>query len=152
MIQRRNYDQAYVERTVGKLVRSAQSQAQIIEDLLDVSRIVNAKMLIEVQPLDLAMVVHAALDTVRPAIEAKGLHLQLDLQPEGGTIMGDPNRLQQVVWNLLSNAAKFTPFGGAIQVRLERNTYDAQLTISDTGPGISAAFLPYVFDRFRQAD
>ena len=152
MLQRRKYDEAYVGRTVGKLVQSAKSQAQIIEDLLDVSRIVSGKMRIEAQSIDLVPVIYAALDTVRPAVEAKGLHLQIDLSPDAGTIIGDPNRLQQVVWNLLSNAAKFTPAGGSIQVRLERNAHDAQLTVSDTGPGISAAFLPYVFDRFRQAD
>ena len=153
MLQRRKYDEAYVDRTAGKLVRSARSQAQIIEDLLDVSRIVSGKMRIEAQMIDLAPVIHAALETVRPAVDAKALHLELDLHPGASSIIGDPNRLQQVMWNLLSNAAKFTPAwrsdpGAAGAKRLRY----ALLTISDTGQGISAAFLPHVFDRFRQAD
>jgi PAS domain S-box-containing protein len=152
MLQRRTYDEAYVVRTVEKLVRSAKDQAQIIDDLLDVSRVVNGKLRIEMQLIDLGAVVRASLDTVRPAIDAKGIHLHIDLRPEAGTIMGDANRLQQVIWNLLANATKFTPAGGGIEVRLERHGRDARLTVSDTGQGISAEFLPYVFDRFRQAD
>ena len=152
LLQMRRRDEAYVARTVEKMVRSAKVQAQLVEDLLDISRIVSGKLRIEPQPIDLIGVVQAALDTVRPALETKNLQLQLDLNPEASAITGDANRLQQVVWNLLSNAVKFTPAGGVIHVRLQFDNRDAQLSISDTGPGISAAFLPYVFDRFRQAD
>ena len=152
LLQRRTHDAAYVARTVEKLVRSAQDQAQIIEDLLDVSRIVSGKLRMEMRPTDLPAVVTAALDTVRPAVEAKGQQLIVELSPEASPVLGDANRLQQVVWNLLSNATKFTPAGGRIHVRLERSGRDVVLTVSDSGQGISPAFLPYVFDRFRQAD
>lgn len=148
----RKRDEAYIARTVEKMVRSAKAQAQLIEDLLDVSRIVTDRLQIEPQRIDFIPVIRAALDTVRPAVEAKGLHLHVDLRPEVSIIIGDANRLQQVVWNLLSNATKFTPPGGSIQVRLEPDGGSARLTVSDTGQGIGAAFLPYVFDRFRQAD
>ncbi len=152
MLRRRTADPAYVARTAEKLVRTAKDQAQLIEDLLDVSRIVSGKLRLDPQPTDLSAVIYAAVDIMKPAIEAKGLHLQVEVRPEASTIVGDANRLQQVVWNLLSNAAKFTPNGGSIGVRLELDESDVQLTVSDTGQGISAAFLPYVFDRFRQAD
>jgi len=152
LLQARKRDEAYVARTAEKLVRSAKDQALIIDDLLDVSRIVSGKLQIEAQPMDLIDVIYAALDTVRPAIEAKELHLQVDLHPEARMIIGDANRLQQVVWNLLSNATKFTPSGGSIHVLLEQNGRNAQLTVRDTGQGIRPVFLPFVFDRFRQAD
>lgn len=152
MLQRRRRDEAYIARAVEKMVRSAKDQAQLIEDLLDVSRIVSGKLRIELQPINLVTVIQAALDTVHPTIEAKELHLHVELNPDAGTVIGDANRLQQVVWNLLSNATKFTPPGGHIQVRLELHRRDAQLSVSDNGQGISPAFLPYVFDRFSQAD
>jgi PAS domain S-box-containing protein len=152
LLQRRTRDEAYVARTVEKLVRSAQDQAQIIEDLLDVSRIVSGKLRLEMAPADLLAVVAAALDTARPAIEAKEQELFVDLGPRPVTVLGDANRLQQVAWNLLSNATKFTPPGGRIEVRLEPRGREAVLSVSDTGQGISASFLPYAFDRFRQAD
>ncbi|HEU4329396.1 MAG TPA: ATP-binding protein [Roseiflexaceae bacterium] len=152
LLRARKRDEAYIERTVTKMVQSAQTQAQIIEDLLDVSRIVSGKLRIELEPIDLTAVIRAALDTVRPTVEAKGLHLHTDLRPEASQIVGDPNRLQQVIWNLLSNAAKFTPPDGVIEVRLTRRGRDALLVVGDTGQGISPAFLPFVFERFRQAD
>jgi PAS domain S-box-containing protein len=152
LLQRRTRDEAYVARTVGKLLRSAQDQAQIIEDLLDISRIVSGKLRIEMAPADLLAIVVAALDSVRPTVEAKEQQLIVELSPAAGPISGDANRLQQVAWNLLSNATKFTPPGGRIQVRLEPRGREAELTVSDSGQGISAAFLPYAFDRFRQAD
>jgi CheY-like chemotaxis protein len=152
LLQRRTYDEAYVTRTAEKLVRSAKNQAQIIDDLLDVSRAVSGKLRIEPRPIDLRPVIRAAIDTVRPAIDAKGLDLSTELQPEAGLISGDANRLQQVMWNLLANATKFTPAGGRIRVRLWRDAGQAVMTVSDNGQGISPAFLPYVFDRFRQAD
>ncbi|MBK9713443.1 MAG: response regulator [Kouleothrix sp.] len=152
LLQSRKRDEAYVARTVEKIVHSARAQAQITEDLLDVARIVTGKLRIAPEPIDLIAAIHAALDTVRPAVEAKGLRLQVDLSPSASTIIGDANRLQQVVWNLLVNATKFTPHDGAIQVRLAPDGREARLTVSDTGQGISPAFLPFVFDRFRQAD
>ncbi|NTU79071.1 MAG: response regulator [Chloroflexales bacterium] len=152
LLQARKRDEAYIARTAEKLVRSAKDQALIIDDLLDVSGIVSGKLHIEPQPMDLIPVVHAALDTVRPAAEAKGLYLKVGLHPQACTIIGDANRLQQVVWNLLSNATKFTSPGGIIRVQLELDGRDALLTVSDTGQGIRPSFLPFVFDRFRQAD
>jgi PAS domain S-box-containing protein len=152
LLQRRRHDEAYVARTAEKMVRSARAQAELIEDLLDVSRVVSGKLRIAPEPLALAPVVAAALDTVRPAAEAKGIQLSVDLDPAAGTVLGDGGRLQQVVWNLLSNAAKFTPAGGAITVRLRRDDAYAELSVRDTGQGIAPDFLPSVFDRFRQAD
>ncbi len=152
LLQARPRDEAYIARTVARMVQSARVQSQLIEDLLDVSRIVSGKLRIEMQPIDFIDVVRAALDTVRPTVEAKQLHLQIELDPAASTITGDANRLQQVVWNLLSNAAKFTPFGGTIMVQLQVYHQAAQLIVRDTGQGISPSFLPYVFDRFRQAD
>lgn len=148
----RKRDEAYVARTLAKIERSARDQALIIEDLLDVSQIITGKLRIEPAPTDLIAVVQAAVDTVRPAVEAKGLRLELELSPAAGTVFGDASRLQQVIWNLLSNAVKFTPAGGLIAVELAAAGREAQLTVRDTGQGISAAFLPFVFDRFRQAD
>ncbi|NJM05316.1 HAMP domain-containing histidine kinase [Candidatus Gracilibacteria bacterium] len=148
----RQRDAAYIARTVEKMVRSAKAQAQLIEDLLDISRIVSGKIRIEPAPVDLAEVVRAALDTVRPAADAKELTIELDLAPDAGIIIGDANRLQQIVWNLLSNAVKFTPSGGAIIIELKRRVALVQLSVRDTGQGIPTDFLPFVFDRFRQAD
>lgn len=152
LLQLRKRDEAYIARTVDKMVQSAKSQAQLIEDLLDVSRIVSGKLRIEPKPIDLIPVVHAALDTVRPAAEAKALQLSVDLDPAASTVIGDPGRLQQVIWNLLANATKFTPSGGSIMVRLVQDAGESVLTVSDTGQGIAPDFLPFVFDRFRQAD
>ncbi|HEU4326822.1 MAG TPA: PAS domain-containing protein [Roseiflexaceae bacterium] len=152
LLQRRKRDEAYVARTVEKMVQSARAQAQLIDDLLDVSRIVSGKLRIELQPIDLVDVVQSALDTVRPAVEAKGLRLQITLDPEASRVLGDAGRLQQVVWNLLSNAVKFTPPGGRVAVELMSAGGSAELRVRDTGQGIPADFLPYVFDRFRQAD
>jgi signal transduction histidine kinase/AmiR/NasT family two-component response regulator len=148
----RKRDEAYVARTVERMMQSARAQAQLIEDLLDTSRIVSGKLRLELEPLDLVAVVHAALDNVRPALQAKALELKLELDPAASRVIGDGGRLQQVIWNLLVNAAKFTPIGGRVTVRLQAHDAEAVLSVSDTGQGIPAAFLPYVFDRFRQAD
>lgn len=150
LLQSRPRDDAYLARTLEKINRSARAQAQLTDDLLDVSRIISGKLHIEPQLINLATVVHAALDTVRLALEAKGLYLAVDLNPL--LVVGDERRLQQVVWNLLTNAVKFTPPGGAIEVQLAPDGANAQLSVSDSGQGIHPDFLPFVFDRFRQAD
>jgi PAS domain S-box-containing protein len=132
--------------------RNARAQTQIIEDLLDMSRIVSGNIRLDVQRVDLAPVVRAAIETVRPAADAKGIRIQAVLDPLARPVSGDPSRLQQVFWNLLSNAIKFTPRGGRVQVVLERVNSHLEVSVTDTGEGISPEFLPYVFDRFRQAD
>jgi PAS domain S-box-containing protein len=132
--------------------RNARAQAQIIEDLLDMSRIISGKLRLDVQRSDLAKVIEAAAETVAPAAAAKDIRVQLVLDPRTGPVSGDPGRLQQVFWNLLSNAIKFTPKGGRVQVLLERVSSHLDVSIVDTGDGIDPAFLPHVFDRFRQAD
>ncbi|MCU0491824.1 MAG: PAS domain S-box protein [Chloroflexaceae bacterium] len=152
LLQSRKRDEAYTSRAIDKILQSAKTQAQLIEDLLDVSRIVTGKLRLEPTPLDLTMIIREALDTVRPALEAKGLHLHTELQPAASAVIGDSNRLQQVVWNLLTNAVKFTPTGGTVWVQLAQQGHEAVVSVSDTGVGISAEFLPHVFDRFRQAD
>ncbi len=133
--------------------RNARSQAQIIEDLLDMSRIISGKIRLDVQRLDLASIVQTAIATVRPAAEAKGIKLQSIIDPiHGVMISGDGNRIQQVLWNLLTNAVKFTPKGGRVQILLERVNSHLEISVIDTGEGIAPEFLPFVFDRFRQAD
>ncbi len=131
--------------------RNARAQAQLVEDLLDVSRILSGKLRMEFRPVSLTVVVEAAADAVRPTAEARGVSLELDAG-DPGPVVGDPDRLQQVVWNLLSNAVKFTPRGGRVVTRLAREGDVALVEVVDTGDGIRASFLPFIFDRFRQAD
>ena len=140
------------ERGLETVERNARWLAQIIEDVLDVSRIVSGKVRLDVQPVDLPMVVDNAVATIQPAADAKGVRLQAMLDPNVGPVSGDPGRLQQVVWNLVSNAVKFTPRNGRVQVRLERVNSHVEIVVSDTGIGIRADFIPYVFERFRQAE
>jgi len=132
--------------------RNARIQTQLIDDLLDVSRIISGKLHLDVRPMDLSSVTEAAISVVRPAADAKSIQLTYSHPHVVRAISGDFARLQQVIWNLLSNAVKFTPEGGRIEVRLDYGDTHAQLTVADTGKGISKDFLPYVFDRFRQAD
>ncbi|MGA9769105.1 MAG: PAS domain S-box protein [Blastocatellia bacterium] len=145
-------DSETAARGLKSIEQSAKAQAQLIEDLLDVSRIISGKFRLKAQPLEVAPVIEAAIDSVRPTAEARGVRLQVILDPDAGPVSGDAGRLQQVVWNLLSNAVKFTPKGGRVQVRLTRINSHIELEVSDTGQGIAREFLPYVFDRFRQAD
>ncbi len=132
--------------------RNAKMQAQLISDLLDVSRILQGKLTLSIQPVDLSYVIRAAVETMQLSAIAKSIHLHIALDTAVGKVSGDVNRLQQVIWNLLSNAVKFTPQGGRIEVRLERVGAEAQVSVSDTGKGIHPDFLPYVFDHFRQED
>ena len=132
--------------------RNARNQAQLIEDLLDMSRIISGQLRLDVQPVSLAEVIHAAADVVRPAADAKRIRLQFTLDPNASPVSGDPARLQQIFWNLLSNSVKFTPSGGRVHVVLERVNSHIQISVSDTGQGIKPEFLPYVFERFRQQD
>jgi signal transduction histidine kinase len=135
------------------IARNAEAQSQLIADMLDVSRIVSGRLRLDVSAVDLVHVVSAALDTVRPAADAKGVRLESVLEAgEAVTVAGDPGRLQQVVWNLLSNAIKFTGEGGTVSVHLELTAADARLTVTDSGVGIRPDFLPHVFELFRQAD
>jgi CheY-like chemotaxis protein len=132
--------------------RNARTQTRIVEDLLDLSRIIAGKMRLDVQRVDLAAVVSAAVETLKPAADFKGVRMTSVLDPLVGPMKGDPARLQQVVWNLLSNAIKFTDKGGKVQVALERVNSHVEIAVSDTGAGIKPEFLPHVFDRFRQAE
>lgn len=152
MLRSGQLDARAAERALESIERNAELQSHLIEDILDFARIIAGKLRLDVQPIDPAVVVEAALDVVRAAAVARDVRLQSVLDPVAGPIAGDANRLQQIVWNLLTNAIKFTPKGGRVQVRLERINSHIEITVSDTGEGISPEFLPFVFDRFRQAD
>lgn len=140
------------QQALDVIIRNANAQVQLIDDLLDVSRVIAGKVRLDVQRVNLNNVVEHALDAIRPAAEAKRIALQPVLDPRAGPITGDPARLQQVVWNLLMNAVKFTDKGGRVQVYLQRVDSHIEIIVSDTGRGIAPDLLPFVFDRFRQAD
>jgi len=139
-------------RALEAVERNARAQAQLISDLLDVSRIITGKLRLELRPVELPRIIDAALDSVRPAADAKGIRILLTLDHNAGPLVGDPDRLQQVAWNLLSNAIKFTPQGGSVEVRLGQREGQAEIAVEDSGAGIRPDFVPYVFDRFRQAE
>jgi PAS domain S-box-containing protein len=145
-------DEAGRAHALETIEQSAKTQARLIEDLLDVSRIVTGKMRLEVRSVQIADVISAAVDTLRPAADAKNISIHQMFEPVGRPVFGDPNRLQQVMWNLLSNAIKFTPHGGFVHVILQRAESYVQILVKDNGVGIKPEFLPQVFDAFRQAD
>ena len=139
-------------RALEAIERNATLQTKLIDDLLDVSRIITGKLTLDRRAIEMAHVVSDAVNTVRPAAEAKNITIETSFDAEAGPVLGDANRLQQVVWNLLSNAVKFTPKNGSIEVALHRVNSEAEISVRDSGEGISREFLPYVFDRFRQGD
>src|SRR5262249_30173506 len=139
-------------QAIETIARNANSQCQLINDLLEVSRIITGKLRLEFAACNLESVIQAAVDSVRPTAEAKGVKLQVLLQPDTRPIYGDRERLQQIVWNLLSNGVKFTRHGGLVQVKLQRINSHVEIVVTDTGVGIRPDFLPHVFERFRQAD
>jgi PAS domain S-box-containing protein len=152
ILRRGAKNEADLHRGLDTIERNARVQTQLIEDLLDMSRITSGKVRLDIQPVEPVSFIEAALETVGPAADAKGIRLEKLLDSRVGPISGDPSRLQQVVWNLLSNAIKFTPKDGKVQVLLERVNSHIEISVADTGIGIKPEFLPHVFDRFRQAD
>jgi PAS domain S-box-containing protein len=140
------------ERAVHVIQRNAEAQSKLIEDLLDVSRIITGKLRIEFQPVSFATITDGAVNSMRPAADAKQLQLETEIDPAAGPILGDPARLRQIVANLLSNAIKFTPNGGKIHIKLQRSNSHVRLTVTDSGVGIAAEHLPHIFERFRQVD
>lgn len=145
-------DESKRQQAIETIARNANSQCQLIDDLLEVSRIITGKLRLDFVGCELQPVIEAAADSLRPTAEAKGVRLRVTLTPQGGLVMGDRERLQQVVWNLVSNAVKFTPAGGEVTVNLTRVNSHVEISVTDTGAGIHPDFLPHVFDRFRQAD
>jgi PAS domain S-box-containing protein len=152
LLTRGKRSEAEIARGLERIESSAQAQTRLISDLLDVSRIVSGKLRLEVQPLDLEPVIEAAIEAIRPAAEAKSIHVRSHVDPDAVVVAGDSNRLQQVFWNLLSNAVKFTPKGGAIEVSLESRGAQAVICVRDDGCGIRPQDLACIFDRFRQVD
>ena len=152
LLKTNKFDEQNTTRALETIERNARSQSQLIDDLLDVSRIITGKLHLDVRPVELSNIVEAAIDSTRPAADAKAIQFELTLDKSAGQVSGDASRLQQVVWNLFTNAVKFTPEGGRVRVRLEHADDHAEIIVSDTGQGINPQFLPYIFDRFRQAD
>ena len=152
MLRSGTLEKASAEKALLTIERNAKSQAHLVGDLLDASRLATGKLRLDKRPLELMQLIESAIDAVRPSVEAKQLRMQIVMEPWVGPFEGDPERMKQIVWNLLSNAVKFTPPNGLIEVRLEKLENKALLIVSDTGQGIEPEFLPYVFDRFRQAD
>lgn len=152
LLKSRQFDKATFNRALETIERNARSQTHLIDDLLDISRIIRGQMRLEICPVNLIEVIEAAIDTIQPAASAKNISLQIKLDPIARDVAGDKERLQQIIWNLLSNAVKFTPNDGLIQVSLERCHNYIQIVVKDTGIGIEKEFIPQIFDRFRQAD
>jgi signal transduction histidine kinase len=152
LLQTGRLDEAHAARAIETVLRNAQLQNQLIGDLLDVSRIVSGKLRLNIRELELGSIIEAAVEIIRPAAQAKSIHLQLLIDPAAGSVAGDSDRLQQVFWNLLSNAIKFTPKGGRVQIRSQRIDSHVEIVVTDTGKGIEPNALSVIFDRFQQGD
>ncbi|MCI0665617.1 MAG: ATP-binding protein [Acidobacteria bacterium] len=152
VLRSKGVDQATHDHAVRVIEQSAEMQSRLIEDLLDASHIAGGKLRIESRPVDMIPAIKAAVDTVHPAADSKGVIIETDLEPKAGIITGDAERVQQMAWNLISNAVKFTPQGGRVEVKLRRLDPWVALTVKDTGRGITELDLPYIFDRFRRID
>ncbi len=152
LLRSNNLDEPEQRRAVETIERNARAQQQLIEDLLDVSRIITGKLRLDVRPVAPSSFIDAAVESVRPAADAKEIQLEIFSDPNVGSVSGDAGRMQQVVWNLLSNAIKFTPKGGWAHLKLQRTSSHVEISVTDSGQGIRKDFLPYVFERFRQAD
>jgi signal transduction histidine kinase/CheY-like chemotaxis protein len=152
LVRTSEFDAAFMARAFETIERNARSQSQLIDDLLDVSRIITGKLSIDLRPVTLSKVIEAALEALRPSFEGKGVKFETVFEPGPSLISGDANRLQQVFWNLFNNAVKFTPEGGRVSILLRKKQGRVEVVVSDTGIGIKPEFLPYIFDRFRQAD
>ena len=152
VLRRGSRDPADLQRGLQTIERNARAQAQLIEDLLDMSRITSGKVLLDMQAVHPSLFIDAAIETVRPAADAKNIRLEKDYHPDAGVIAGDPGRLQQVIWNLLSNAIKFTPRDGAVRIEVAPSDGHTEISVADTGAGIKPEFISHVFERFRQAD
>ncbi|HEY9611688.1 hybrid sensor histidine kinase/response regulator [Allocoleopsis sp.] len=152
ILRNRKVNESLTTRALETIERNAKSQTKLIEDILDISRIIRGSIRLNTHPVHIASLIHAVIENVRPTAELKAIQIESSFDPSVSLVMGDQERLQQIVWNLLSNAVKFTPEGGCVEVRLEQVNSTAQIAVKDTGKGINPAFLPLVFDRFRQAD
>jgi CheY-like chemotaxis protein/two-component sensor histidine kinase len=152
LLDRQTLDHALVQRALQVIERNASAQAKMIDDMLDMARIVSGKLRLEMKTVDFVSIVLAAVDVIMPSADARKISVRTHLDPDTPLIVGDPDRLQQVIVNLLSNAVKFTDVGGSIDVRLDMSDREACLLVKDTGRGIDSSFLPHVFERFRQGD
>lgn len=152
LLQTRSFSVEQTQAALETIERNAQRQAKLVEDLLDLSHMIRGQLTLDLAPVPIVEPILAAIDTVRLAVEAKAIELETEFELQGGYVKGDASRLQQLMWNLLTNAVKFTPPGGKVTIRLEQINHEAQITVRDTGKGIKLSFLPFVFDRFRQED